>query len=303
MKNPRSTVEHPHKNWKDNVSDVKKILTQIAERDYSQNTKRAIRTDIALFLGWYKGKNEESLVFKRVVPRDIIDYRGDLQKAGRKPSSINRKLISLRLFFAMAMDAGLIVKNPCTGIKQAAMQRLAPKGLTAPDTRKLLREVEIRGKKRDMVIVELMLGAGLRISEVVNLKMDDVELSERKGHVVIRSSKGNKTRLVPLSHGLRMMIAEHLEGRTDTDHIFIGQRGALKTIAISKMIEKYGRKAEVKLSPHTLRHTFAFNYLKSNPSDIVGLAQILGHANINTTAIYTQNRLEDLQEKMERVTY
>ena len=83
------------------------------------------------------------------------------------------------------------------------------------------------------------------------------------------------------------------------EKLFIGQRGPLTTIAFNKIVEVYAKKAQIKCSPHTLRHTFAYAYLERNPGDIVGLAQILGHSNIQTTAIYTQHRLEDLQERVE----
>ena len=145
-----------------------------------------------------------------------------------------------------------------------------------------------------------MLGAGLRASEVVALKRENVEISERKGSLVIYSGKGNKTRQVPLNSKIRSLLLEYTKDSTNEGTLFLGQRGGLKTpISLNKILDFYAKKAGIRCHPHSLRHTFAYNYLKNNPSDIVGLAQILGHSNINTTAIYTQNRLEDLQEKVE----
>jgi site-specific recombinase XerD len=96
-------------------------------------------------------------------------------------------------------------------------------------------------------------------------------------------------------------LGAYLENQKPKDAVFMGQRGALTAIAVNKIVEKYAKRANVRLSPHTLRHVFAYNYLQSNPSDIVGLSQILGHANIQTSAIYTQNRMEDLQERVENM--
>jgi integrase/recombinase XerC len=181
------------------------------------------------------------------------------------------------------------------------MQELAPMSLTPQDARKFLKEVEVRGVLRDMAIMELMIGGGLRVSEVVHLKVSDIELSERKGAVLIRNAKGGKTRRVPLRQSLRSLLTHYLDEYKPTNNLFTGQRGVLTTHAVTKLVAKYGKKADITLSPHTLRHTFAFAFLAENPSEIVALSQILGHSNINTTAIYTQNRLENLQEKIEKM--
>ncbi len=309
MQNAAVAVRHLHENSIDNIPlvdhDLEKVIRRLLSEDYSPNSRRAIQTDLKSFIGWYVQTNGEAFSFKRLVDRDIRDYRDEAKKHGHAVATVNRRLVTIKRLCAAAVEEGVIPpeKNPASKVKLLAAQSLAPKGLTAQETRRFLKEVELRGKLRDTALVELMLGAGLRVSEVAHLTLADIHISERKGTAVIRHSKGNKTRTVPLSPKVREVLGAYLQERKHDEPLFRSQRGALTAIGIHKLVQKYGEKAKLKLSPHTLRHAFAFNYLRSNPGDIVGLSQILGHSNINTTAIYTQNRLEDLQEKIEQVTY
>ena len=147
----------------------------------------------------------------------------------------------------------------------------------------------------------MLCGSGLRVSELVGLTIQDVRLSDRKGSLAIRNGKGGKRREVPLKSEIRDLISLYLEKFKPTERVFMGQRGPLKTIAINNIIEKYAKKASIQCSPHSLRHTFAYNYLKCHNGDIVGLGQILGHSNIQTTAIYVQHSLDTLMEKVEKM--
>ena len=150
-----------------------------------------------------------------------------------------------------------------------------------------------------------MIGAGLRVSEVANLQVQDVHISERKGYVDVRSSKARRTRQVPLNAKLRALLTEYIETTKPTDKLFFGQRGELSTAGVQQLVIRYAEKAGLKTHchSHSLRHTFSYAYLQANPSDIVGLAQILGHQNVNTTAIYTKHRLDNLQERVEGIPY
>ncbi len=310
------TTDYPTENSLDNINllvlkevedvvyeSMESILRKMGERDYSSNTAIAIWRDLKNFIAWYMEINNEAFRFERVTQRDIRDYRDQAMKKELSVATINRRLSTLNQFFSVAVEHQYIEKNPVSGVKQLAKQSLAPKSLSQSETRRLLKEVEIRGNLRDRCIVELMIGAGLRVSEVVGLRISDVSITERKGHVTVRNGKGNKTRIVPLAKGLRELLEQHIaESPKTTSKLFMGQRGALSSLAVNKIVEKYAEKAGVEASPHTLRHTFAYSFLKEHPSEIVALSQILGHSNINTTAIYTQNRLEDLQEKVETVS-
>lgn len=306
MKKTSLTPSYPVENSINNLlgqanPDFEEMVRSWFEEDYSPRTLKAISSDLKGFIQWYQNKNGESFSFKRVTPLDGADYKRDLLKEGKKPATINRALVTLRGFFQVAVDKEMLTKNPMNKVKQLPKQALAPKSLTEPEMRKFLKEVEVLGNLRDMALVRLASGAGLRVSELINLTLDDITISERKGTVLLRNGKGNKTRTVPLSQNVRESLTEYLKEQKPKHEVFVGQRGALTAIAVNKIVEKYGKRAGVRLSPHTLRHVFAYNYLQSNPSDIVGLSQLMGHQSINTSAIYTQNRLEDLQERVEKM--
>ncbi len=303
MVNTAKSLSYPIKNSLNNVTavvdaDLQRVMCALLGEDYSDNSRRALISDIKHFFLWYTQVNGETFQFDRVTERDIRDYR-DTMKKELSVATVNRRLISLRRFFEVAQEADYMQESPAKKIKSLSTQPLAPKGLTQQETRQFLKEVELRKNLRDRAMIELMVGAGLRVSEVVALIVDDVKLSERKGYVTVRNAKGNKTRKVPLSRSVRLLLSEYLQEQQPTQSLFMGQRGPLTALAVNKVVEKYAKKAGLKLSPHILRHTFAYNYLKEHPGDIVALAQMLGHSNINTTAIYTQNRMEDLQEKVE----
>ncbi|MFA4814865.1 MAG: tyrosine-type recombinase/integrase [Candidatus Gracilibacteria bacterium] len=276
------------------------LLQNLASRDLSHNSKKALFSDIAHFIVWYEARFKETFVVRFITNSALQAYRDDSEKAGLSPKTIIRRLSSLRELVKEAKELKLLDHEPFRKLKAPQVQPLAPKSLTESDCRKLLREIEIRNNLRDEAIVQLMLGAGLRASEVIALKREDIEITERKGFALIRSGKGNKTRSVPLNSTIRPLLLEYTKANPSEGALFVGQRGGLKIpVTLNKILDFYAKKAGIHCHPHALRHTFAYSYLKHNPSDIVGLAQILGHSNIQTTAIYTQNRLEDLQEKVE----
>jgi len=284
------------------LEDLKLIANFVLEGDYADSTGLAMISDIKDFIRWYVKINKEKFNFQRVTTRDIVDYKNHcIEESNHAANTVNRKLATLRIFFKYLRTEGRIEKNPSDVVKNVARQPLAPRGLDRQQLRALLKEVDIRGKLRDILIVEMLSGAGFRVSEIANLKIEDVSIREKSGYAIVKYGKGNKTRVVPLNNRIRTLLKEYIGDRPQSENIFIGQRGALTTIAFNKILELYADKVRLTCSPHRLRHTFSYNYLEKNPGDIIGLAQILGHSNINTTAIYTQNRIEDLQEKVEKM--
>ncbi|MBU0766944.1 tyrosine-type recombinase/integrase [Patescibacteria group bacterium] len=281
-------------------TDSELALQALFSRDYSDNTRSAIAHDLKSYFKWFEKVNGEPFSLKRCSSMDIIDFRSFCQNKGLAVASVNRKLATLKQFLKTAKSEGLIEKNPAESVKHLAQQTLAPKGLTQPEVRRLLKEIELRGSLRDMLIVQLMIGAGLRVSEVANLMVQDVHISERKGYIDVRHSKARKTRQVPLNAKLRTLLTEYIETTKPTGRLFFGQRGVLSIAGIQQLVKRYAEKAGIKTHAHALRHTFAYTYLQANPSDLVGLAQILGHQNnLNVTAIYTRHRLDNLQERVE----
>ena len=269
--------------------------------DLSQSTKRAIRADLRAFSKWYQISYAAPLDLLRVTARDVSDFKRSQMAAGLTPETINRRLFSLRSMFRELVEIGKIQRNPTKGIRQLTRQKRAPKGLTRSELRQVQKEADLRSKARDILIIDLLVGTGLRVGEVTALTPAAFTLRERSGHVVVRHAKGGKTRTVPLHVRLRQTIAEHIKDASDDQPIFMGTRGPLGSTSIGKIVIEYAKRAGLNITAHALRHTFAYQYLKANPGDIQSLAQILGHSNINTTALYAQKHLDDLVAGVERM--
>jgi len=265
--------------------------------------------DWRLFSQWYAETNGEPFELGRLSSIDIQDYKSFLMARGSAAATINRRLVFVKRYARFGLENGAVrpelqgVLQRVSGVRR---QTLAPKSVDARQVRRLLKEVELVGDRRDQAILYVFLFTGIRVGELVKVTRDEVALSEKKGAIHIRAEvgKGGRERTVPIPLEARRRLQAYLESRKDNrPELFIGQRGSLREDAVVRIVRKYADRAGVAVTPHLLRHTFAYQYLKKNENDLVGLASILGHENLNTTRLYTQKRLEDLQESSERVGY
>ena len=275
--------------------------------DFSPATVKAFGHDMAKFVAWFEAANEERYQDNRVTVRDIADYKRWLREQRLQAvSTVNRGITTLRRYYGWLVEQGELPSSPAEGIKDLKRVPQSPKSIDRPKVRKILRTLKLRGRVRDEAVASLMFFAGLRVGEVISLTLEDVLLGERSGHVVVRDGKGGKERTVPLSIEVRRPLIDWLAQRppASTGRLFIGRSGeALGTDGVRYLCEQLGIAAGIKLTPHMLRHTFATNWLAENGNDLVGLAQLLGHESVDTTARYCARTQEALSEATERVRY
>jgi integrase/recombinase XerC len=304
-------LEHKHAAYatEDERGRFEGFLEELRGLGRRGKTLQSYAFDWLQFSRWYEQTNGECFDIGRLSSIDIQDYKAFLMAQGSAAATINRRLVFLKRYARFGVERGAVrreLQGAFQQVQGVRRQALAPKSVEIRQVRRLLKEVELAGNLRDETIIYLLLYTGLRVGELVRVLKDDVELSEKKGAIHIRAEigKGGRERTVPIPLEARRRLQAYLDGRKDQHpELFLGQRGPLKEDAVVRILRKYAEKVGVAMTPHLLRHTFAYQYLEKNANDLVGLASILGHESLNTTRLYTQKRLEDLQESAERVGY
>ncbi|MGD8546391.1 MAG: site-specific tyrosine recombinase XerD [Thiohalophilus sp.] len=272
------------------------------ERGLSENTLAAYRSDLSQFGHWLKEQGSESL---RCVRREQIqDYLAYRLEAKRSPRSTARMLSSLRRFYAWLRREQSISEDPTALIEAPKLGRPLPRSLSESEVEALLKAPAVETDKglRDRCMLELLYAAGLRVSELVNLQMGQVNLQQG---VVRITGKGQKERLVPLGEEALGWLHRYLQtARPDmlrgkvSDAVFVSNRRQPMTRqTFWHLIKNYARQAGITrpLSPHTLRHAFA-THLLNHGADLRVVQMLLGHSDLSTTQIYTHIARARLQE-------
>ncbi|MEN8132875.1 MAG: site-specific tyrosine recombinase XerD [Pseudomonadota bacterium] len=277
------------------------------EHGLSENTLSAYRSDLRGLLQWLQGQGNADLL--AVEQDDLQEYLSSRFGAGVSARSAARLLSTLKRFYRHHIGEGDIAKDPSALLETPKLGRPLPKSLSEADVENLLAAppIDTRLGLRDRTMLELLYACGLRVSELINVKLDQINLQQG----VLRVwGKGGKERMVPVGEQAQHWLARYLrearpallEKRPGSDKLFVTNRGtAMTRQAFWYMIKRYARSAGISkgLSPHTLRHAFA-THLLNHGADLRVVQMLLGHSDLSTTQIYThvaRARLKDLHQE------
>jgi len=286
-----------------NEEGLRDFLTYLSvERGRAENTVLSYERDLKQFISFLDEQGRGISDYSR---KDITAFIERLRDRGYNSSSLSRYLSSIRSFSRYLVLEGIREDDPTEEIRNPRKWERLPRAVTVEDMERILDEV--RGGRfwqRDLCMIELMYAAGLRVSELVSLRVEDLNLEA--GFVRV-FGKGGKERVVPLSAQTAQRIGEYmktlrrelLRGR-ESAYLFLSQRGGPMTRQrFWQALKGYARKAGLRISPHVLRHSFATHLLEGG-ADLRSVQKMLGHADISTTQIYTKVTMERLQSVFER---
>ena len=289
---------------------ISDFLESLRSEGRSPKTMDTYRGVLMKFIQWFEETTGEAFAPKNVTDLDAAAYKRYLLSHA-KPATINKTRITLKRYFDWLVNQGIIPESPMKGSRPVKQGRRAPRWLDRKEQLALLRAAKKEGKSRDIAIIQLLLHAGLRVEELCNLRLEDVELSERKGKVIVRQGKGGKWREVPLNRDARAALKKWLEDRrSDGPWLFTSTRSEQMTPrAVQFVVKKYGERAGLEgCTPHTLRHTFCHELAaKGVPLDVI--AALAGHMksdgtpNIKTTLIYTTPGDQDLRRAVDQLSW
>lgn len=270
--------------------DIRSYINYVyIEKKLSDNTKNAYETDLFDFSEFLNNKDVSKITYD-----DITSYINHLYDKKEKDKSIARKIVSIRTFFNYLMKEGKIKVNPSEKLESPKLKKTLPNTLSLEEVDKLL-SIKPKDAKdwRNKAMIELMYGTGMRVSELVNLELNDINLNDNYVRVY---GKGKKERIVfmadvttdVLDKYINVYRSSLLKGYL-TDKVFLSSYGkGITRQGFFKILKKEAEKAGIKksFSPHTLRHSFA-THLLENGADLRSIGEMLGHENIKTTQIYT----------------
>lgn len=266
------------------------------EKGLSVNTLNAYRRDLSAFLELCFTLGAEEIT--QIQRTHLNSYILDLRKKNYSATSVMRKIASLRGFYKWLCASEICTQNPTLTLEQPKIPRKLPKVMTISEIENILKE-NLTSQER--LIVELLYGCGLRVSELVNLKTNNLDLN---ASYLKCSGKGSKERLVPLGSKAKGALKEYFEHRDflikkynlETKNLFIADSGRFLTRQdVYNFIHEQGKIFHKNISPHTLRHSFA-THLLENGADLRIVQELLGHSDVSTTQLYTHISKKRLKE-------
>ncbi|MDU4960452.1 MAG: site-specific tyrosine recombinase XerD [Sporomusaceae bacterium] len=288
-------------------SYVSEFINYLAvERGLAQNTLESYGRDLRQFQAYLQ---DSKIDFMKDLNRStILTYMDNLHSSGKAVSTISRNLAAIKSFYQYLVRERYIDKDPAAHLESPKLEKKLPKVLSVHEVEELLRQpnVLLPAGLRDKAMLELLYATGIRVSELISLNISDVNLD--MGYIKCYG-KGSKERIVPLGSIAAKCVQDYLgKGRPklvrtyEEAALFINHHGnRLTRQGFWKIIKKYAQEAHIvkEITPHTLRHSFA-THLLENGADLRSVQEMLGHADISTTQIYThvtRNHLKEVYDK------
>ena len=271
------------------------------ERGLSVNTLAAYRADILCLSRWLE---EQDVKLSAARHSDLLAFLAWRAESGARPRSTARQLSSFRRFFRYLVREGEVDDDPTARIAMPKIGRALPQSMTEEEVEALLEAPNVTDPlgHRDRAMLEVLYATGLRVSELINLRIGQANLNQGVIRIV---GKGDKERLIPLGEESQRWLRDFIDGprmeillERQTDAIFPTRRGSCMTRqAFWHIIRRYAKKSGFgrKLSPHTLRHAFA-THLLNHGADLRVVQMLLGHSDLSTTQIYTHVARERIKE-------
>ena len=282
-------------------SNLRSFLNYLlVDKGLSNNTAKAYEADISSFFQWL---DNEDLKYKNLQEDHINQYISFLFQKKMRSSSVNRKISSIKSFYIFLVKRNFVKNSPLNDLVTPKQEKYLPESMSEAEVDKLLNSPDVANKieNRDKAMIEMLYATGMRISELVNLKITDVDM---KRCVVKVFGKGSKERLVPFGETALDSLKSYLNDReqSSSKEIFLSNRGKKMTrVAFWQRVKIYLIRENLKnsISPHTLRHAFA-THLLNRGADLRSVQLLLGHSDLSTTQIYThiaKQRLSDVLKK------
>lgn len=286
--------------------EIQKFIVYLKEvKKTSGNTVLSYERDLKKFNKYFMEQGISKVT--QITTTGLNSYVLYLEKQGLKPATISRGIASLKAFFHFLQKEGYVNQDVAEDLKAPKVEKKMPVVLTQEETLRLLNQAKGNSPKemRDRAMLELLYATGIRVTELISLKIEDVNIQME--YITCRDA--NKERIVPFGSVAKEALQEYLaEGRpnlvTDetSDYLFTNCSGhAMSRQGFWKLVKHYGKKAGIttELTPHTLRHSFAM-HLVSNGADLHSVQEMLGHSDVSTTQIYAnmnQNRIREVYAK------
>lgn len=280
----------------------------LVELGLADNTRKAYERDLRLLLEHLDYEQPGELIY--VTRQDIQGYLQDLKEEGRSAATIARKLAAIKGFYQFMQTEGYLKENPSEAIEASKKGLHLPRYLSVEEIELLLDQPNLGTAQgyRDRTMLEVLYATGMRVSELMNIPVGSVHLD---WEMLVAYGKRNKERMIPLGKTALKYLRYYLDyvrpelvkkGNKKVENLFLNRSGQPMTrIRFYQLLEEYAREAGItkKISPHVLRHSFA-THLLNNGADLRVVQELLGHADISTTQIYTHmdgERLKEIYEK------